>query len=104
MRFGKFCTLGLTLAGNGGHLSGGGLADAGVVTVLSGLKSPQAIAADAQAAPFIALADGRITQLVARELAVPLVETGDLMAGSSCGVGDPGSAGRNGQGRTSCPL
>jgi len=48
------------LAGTVGQLSGGGSADAGVVTVLSGLKSPQAIAADDQAAPFIALADGAV--------------------------------------------
>ncbi len=81
MGFGPFCILGLTLAGTVGHVSGGGSADAGVVTVLSGLKSPQAIVTDAQAAPFIALADGRITQLVARETAVPLVETGGLPAG-----------------------
>ena len=45
MRFGRFCTLGLPLAGTVGQLSGGGSANAGVVTVLSGLKSPQAIAA-----------------------------------------------------------
>jgi len=76
MRFGQFCTLGLTLAGTVGHLSGGTSADAGVVTVLSGLKSPQAIVTDPQSVPFIALADGWITQLVARETAVPLVETG----------------------------
>jgi len=45
------------------------------------LKVTQAIAADPQSAPFIALADGWITQLVARETAVPLVETGGRPAG-----------------------
>jgi len=81
MRFGQFCAMGLTLAGTVGQLSGGVSADAGVVTVLSGLKSPLAIATDAQSVPFIALGDGTITQLVAHELAVPLVETGGRPAG-----------------------
>ncbi len=81
MRLGQICTLGLTLAGTVGRLSGGASADAGVVPVLSGLKSPLAIATDPQSSPFLALADGRITQLVARETAVPLVETGGRPAG-----------------------
>lgn len=81
MRFVQFCTVGLTIVGIAVRLSAGASEDAGVVSVLSGLKSPQAIVTDPQSAPFIALADGWITQLVARETAVPLVETGGRPAG-----------------------
>jgi sugar lactone lactonase YvrE len=49
--------------------------------MISGLKSPQAIAVDPQSTPFIALSDGWITHLVARNTVVPLVKTTGRAAG-----------------------
>ncbi len=81
MRISEFCALVLILLGTVACLAGRSPVEPWIVTMISGLKSPQVIAADPQSALFIALADGSITQLAARNLADPLAETGGRVGG-----------------------